>query len=225
MSCVAKGLGRGTEGATETAPHSLTITEAGLASNFLDWQPALLEHEPGDLEAEILNRLCRRKAGLCPEHSTKFTLTLVLGWEATQWASLMLGQQPALGTPWNSFAGVAVYAPWKLVVWWMPCDAQAPQVFRRAGLLAIAGGHCIRPHRHRGNRLAEPSPEFQNYLRLGPLGGLVGCRNAGLLAQRGVVLGLFDERLCFRHHLGATTHADARSESKLVGSVDGFSLA
>ena len=214
MSCVAKGLGRGTEGATETAPHSLTITEAGLASNFLDWQPTLLEHEPGDLEAEILNRLCRRKAGLCPEHSTKFTLTLVLGWEATQWASLMLGQQPALGTPWISFAGVAVYAPWKLFVWWMPFDAQAPQVFRRAGLLAIAGGHCIRPHRHRGNRLAEPSPEFQNYLRLGPLGELVGCRNAGLLAQRGVVLGLFDERLCFRHHLGATTHADARSESK-----------
>ena len=157
--------------------------------------------------------------------ATAVTLTLVLVWAATQWAAVILGQQPALGTPWISFAGVAVYAPWKLFVWWMPFDAQAPQVFRRAGLLAIAGGHCIRPHRHRGNRLAEPSPEFQNYLRLGPLRGLVGCRNAGLLAQRGVVLGLFDERLCFRHHLGATTHADARSESKLVGSVDGFSLA
>jgi hypothetical protein len=49
MSCVAKGLGRGIEGTKETAPHSLTITESRLASNFLDWQTALLEHEPGGL--------------------------------------------------------------------------------------------------------------------------------------------------------------------------------
>ena len=51
MRCVAKGLGRGTEGTKETAPHSLAIAESRLASNFLDWQPALLEHEPGGLEA------------------------------------------------------------------------------------------------------------------------------------------------------------------------------
>jgi hypothetical protein len=36
MRCVAKGLGRGIEGTKETAPHSLTIAEARLASNFLD---------------------------------------------------------------------------------------------------------------------------------------------------------------------------------------------
>src|SRR5258705_11045899 len=71
MGCVAKGLGRGTEGTKETAPHSLAIAEPRLASNFLDCQPALLEHEPGGLEAEVFNCLCRRKAGLCPEHSTK----------------------------------------------------------------------------------------------------------------------------------------------------------
>src|SRR5260221_13494453 len=45
MCCVAKGLGRSTEGTKETAPHSLAIAESRLASNFLDWQPALLEHE------------------------------------------------------------------------------------------------------------------------------------------------------------------------------------
>ena len=73
MRCVAKGLGRGTEGTKETAPHSLTITESRLASNFLDWQPALLEHEPGRLEAQVFNCLCRRKACLRPEHSTKLS--------------------------------------------------------------------------------------------------------------------------------------------------------
>jgi membrane protein implicated in regulation of membrane protease activity len=40
--------------------------------------------------------------------ATAVTLTLVLVWAATQWAAVMLGQQPALGTPWISFAGVAV---------------------------------------------------------------------------------------------------------------------
>jgi hypothetical protein len=73
MRCVAKDLGRGTEGTKETAPHSLAIAESRLASNFLDWQPALLEHEPGRLEAQVFNCLCRRKAGLCPEHSTKLS--------------------------------------------------------------------------------------------------------------------------------------------------------
>src|ERR1700704_2077104 len=72
---VAKGLGRGPEGTKKTPPHSLAIAESRLASNFLDWQPALLEHEPGGLDAQVFNCLCRRKAGLCPEHSTKLSRT------------------------------------------------------------------------------------------------------------------------------------------------------
>src|SRR6266436_6715973 len=70
---IAKGLGRGPEGTKETAPHSLAIAESRLASNFLDRQPALLEHEPGGLEAQVFNCLCRREAGLCPEHATKLS--------------------------------------------------------------------------------------------------------------------------------------------------------
>src|ERR1700745_3633053 len=70
---VAKGLGRGTEGSKETAPHSLTIAESGLASNFLDRQPALLEHKPGGFDAQVFNCLSRRKAGLGPEHPTKLS--------------------------------------------------------------------------------------------------------------------------------------------------------
>src|SRR5258706_15914818 len=73
MRCVAKVLGRSTEGTTETAPHSFTIAESRFAGNFLDWQPALLEHEPGGLEAQVFNCLCRREAGFCPEHSTELS--------------------------------------------------------------------------------------------------------------------------------------------------------
>src|SRR5258708_26504812 len=73
IRCVAKGLGRGTEGTKKTAPHSLTIAESRLASNFLDWQPALPEPEPCGLKAQVFNSPCRRKAGLYPEHSTKFS--------------------------------------------------------------------------------------------------------------------------------------------------------
>jgi len=59
MRCVAKVSGRLTEGAKETAPHSLAIAESRLASNFLDWQPTLLQHEPGGLETQVSNCLCR----------------------------------------------------------------------------------------------------------------------------------------------------------------------
>ncbi len=71
MRCVAKGSGRLSEGAKKTAPHSLAIAESRLTSNFLDRQPTLLQHKPGGLETQVFNCLCRRKAGLSAEHSTK----------------------------------------------------------------------------------------------------------------------------------------------------------
>ena len=74
--CVAKGSGRCTVSTKKTASHSLTIAEARLASNFLDWQPALLEHEPGGLEPQVFNCFRRRKAGLFSEHSTARALTI-----------------------------------------------------------------------------------------------------------------------------------------------------
>ena len=59
---------------------------------------------------------------------------------ATQWAAAMLGHQPALGSPWIDLLGLKVYAPWKLFVWWLSFDAQAPDVFARAGAVAAFGG-------------------------------------------------------------------------------------
>jgi len=105
----------------------------------------------------------------------------------------MLGQQPALGTPWISFAGVAVYAPWKLFVWWMAFDAQAPQVFRRAGLLAIAGGVAPALIAIGGAAWRSRAPSFKTTCGSARWADLSDVRKAGLLALRGVVLGLFDD--------------------------------
>ncbi len=61
-------------------------------------------------------------------------------WAATQWAAAMLGYQPALGVAWLDVFGVKLYAPWKLFAWWLAFDAQAPDVFARAGAVAAFGG-------------------------------------------------------------------------------------
>ena len=68
---------------------------------------------------------------------------LGLVWGATQWAAAKLAYQAALGTPWVEIAGLAIYAPWKLFGWWVAFDAQAPDVFARAGLRRrVRRGHA-----------------------------------------------------------------------------------
>src|SRR5262245_35412918 len=67
-------------------------------------------------------------------------LVTICVWIATQWAAAMLGYQSALGAPMIEFLGLKIYAPWKLFVWWLAFDAQAPDVFARAGIVAAFGG-------------------------------------------------------------------------------------
>ena len=124
---------------------------------------------------------------------TAVTTTLVIVWAATQWAAHMLGSQPALGQPWTHIGNVAVYAPWKLFAWWLAFDAQAPEVFRRAGLLALAGG--IAPALIAIGGAAWRSRADTTKTTYGSARWADYCdvRDAGLLAPRGVVLGLFDE--------------------------------
>ena len=59
---------------------------------------------------------------------------------ATQWAAAMLAYQPALGSPWIDLLGLKLYAPWNVFIWWLAFDAQAPEVFARAGPVAAFGG-------------------------------------------------------------------------------------
>ena len=66
---------------------------------------------------------------------------IVLGFAAgTQWAAHRLGHQPRLGAPWFVVLETTIYHPWRLFEWWYAYEAYAPQIFRRAGLIASSGG-------------------------------------------------------------------------------------
>lgn len=69
-----------------------------------------------------------------------FAIAMLGVWAATQWAAAMLGYQAQLGQPWFVMAGVPVYRPWQLFIWWYHYDAYAPGVFDRAGTLAAGSG-------------------------------------------------------------------------------------
>jgi type IV secretion system protein VirD4 len=69
-------------------------------------------------------------------------VSIVVGglWTSTQWAALMLGNQPELGAPLAKVLGQPIYHPWRLYEWWYAYEAYAPQVFRKAGMLAAGSG-------------------------------------------------------------------------------------
>ena len=114
---------------------------------------------------------------------------------ATQWAAAMLAYQPALGAPWLTLLGLPVYPPWQLIPWWLAFDAQAPEVFAKAGTLAafgglgsaaIAIGGAAWRAGHGGSRITTyGSARWADYSDV---------RDAELLAQSGIVLGLYDRR-------------------------------
>jgi type IV secretion system protein VirD4 len=115
-------------------------------------------------------------------------------WAATQWAAAMLGYQPALGSPILDLTIFKLYAPWKLFTWWLAYDAQAPDVFARAGTLAAFGGLAsgalaIGGAARRTSRRSQPttygSARWADASDVG---------NAGLMQDRGVVLGLHGNR-------------------------------
>ena len=124
---------------------------------------------------------------------TAVTITIAIVWAATQWAAAMLGYQPALGTPWLQIGGIAIHAPWKLFAWWLAFDAQAPEVFRRAGLLALAGGITPALIAIGGAAWRSRADTTKTTYGSARWADYNDVRDAGLLAPRGVVLGLFDE--------------------------------
>jgi len=87
-SAVARrsGRGRGTrvspdrlrrlpEGAQEGTAHAVAIGKTGLPGDHLDRMAALLHHQPGGLEAQVLDRLGRRLAGLGVERTAELART------------------------------------------------------------------------------------------------------------------------------------------------------
>ncbi len=126
--------------------------------------------------------------------SAGLALVIVCLWAATQWAAAMLEYQAALGAPWLNLLGIKVYAPWQLFVWWLAFDAQAPDVFARAGAVAALGGLAsgaiaIGGAARRAGRDSQSttygSARWADY---------ADVKSAGVLGDKGVVLGLYDGR-------------------------------
>ncbi len=121
-------------------------------------------------------------------------LILVSLWAATQWAAAMLGYQAALGMSWTDLFGWPVYAPWKLFPWWLAFDAQAPDVFGRAGSVAALGGMLSGAVAIGGAaRRASKNKVITTY-GSARWADVSDVAEAGLLGERGVVLGLYDDR-------------------------------
>ena len=117
---------------------------------------------------------------------TLVTASLIV---ATQWAAAMLAYHPALGTAWCDLFGLKLYAPWKLFVWWLAFDSQAPHVFARAGAVAafgIAGGAVAV-----GEPPGGPAEKPHNNLWLGRWADGADVQSAGLLGDKGLILGLW----------------------------------
>ena len=113
---------------------------------------------------------------------------------ATQWTAAMLAYQPALGAPWLDLVGLKLYAPWKVLAWWLAFEAQAPAVFTRAGALVALGGVAA--------GLISLGGAAWRAGHTGPLATYgsarwaspADVRQAGLLADQGIVLGVHDGR-------------------------------
>jgi hypothetical protein len=63
------------EGAQEGAPHAITIGKARLPSYDVDRMAALLRHQPGGLESQVLDRLGRRLPGLGAKRAAELAWT------------------------------------------------------------------------------------------------------------------------------------------------------
>ncbi len=121
-----------------------------------------------------------------------FALAIAALCAATQWAAAMLGYQAALGLPLGSFGGNAFYAPWKLFPWWLAYGAEAPGIFNQAGLIAAVGGIApglIALGGAAWRVRAKPTITTYGSARWADFSDV---KDAGLLADRGVVLGLYN---------------------------------
>ncbi|MGE0851981.1 MAG: IncP-type conjugal transfer protein TraG [Hyphomicrobiaceae bacterium] len=113
---------------------------------------------------------------------------------ATQWAAVLLGYQPALGSPALELFGLKLYALWKLFVWWLAFDAQAPDVFARTGALAAFGGLAAGAVAIGGAARRAGARSHATTYGSARWADDAEIRHADLLGDRGVVLGLHDGR-------------------------------
>ena len=115
-------------------------------------------------------------------------------WAATQWTAWRLGYQAELGSPWFLLGEHPVYAPPAFFWWWYWYDAYAPHIFEMGALIAAGGGFgavvvAISLSVLRA-REARAATTFGSARWATPR----EVRAAGLLGDRGVLLGRFAGR-------------------------------
>lgn len=115
-------------------------------------------------------------------------------WASTQWAAAMLAYQPALGAAWIDGAGFKLYAPWRLFSWWLAFDAQAPHVFARAGAVAAVGGLLSGAVALGGAARRASRKKVATTYGSARWADGSDIAKAGLVTDRGVVLGLHEDR-------------------------------
>lgn len=121
-------------------------------------------------------------------------VALLCLWGATQWTARALGYQDALGPPWFRIDGWPVYPPPAFFWWWFSYDAYAPDIFSKGAMIAASGGFlaivvaiALSVWRAREAREARTYGSARWALA-------TEIRKAGLLADKGVVLGRYDRR-------------------------------
>ena len=121
---------------------------------------------------------------------------LVVGgvWAATQWAAAMLGYQAQLGPAWIWLGAAPVYRPWQLFSWWYHYEAYAPHVFDKAGMLAGASGFIGCGAAIAGSLWRARQTRHVTTYGSARWARLEEVRQAGLLGDRGAVLGRYNGR-------------------------------
>ena len=102
--------------------------------------------------------------------------------------------QAALGPAWIDALGLKIYAPWQLFVWWLAFDAQAPDVFARAGTVAAFGGLASGAVAIGGAARRASRKQQATTYGSARWADVSDVRSAALLGDAGVVLGLYDGR-------------------------------
>jgi type IV secretion system protein VirD4 len=121
-------------------------------------------------------------------------VALLCLWGATQWTAHALGYQEALGPPWFLIDDWPIYPPPAFFWWWFSYDAYAPDIFSKGAMIAASGGLLavavaigLSVWRAREAREAQTYGSARWALA-------AEIRKAGLLADKGVVLGRYDTR-------------------------------
>ncbi|WP_299739469.1 conjugal transfer protein TraG [uncultured Roseobacter sp.] len=126
-------------------------------------------------------------------------VALLFVWSATQWVAFRLGFQPQLGAPMTELLGLPIYPPWNVFVWWYWYDAYAPRIFMEGAIIAAAGGIAsVGIAIFLSVLRAREASDVTTY-GSARWGTEKDVRDAGLLAEDGVVLGRYKSRY-LRHN-------------------------